>query len=114
MIRRPPRSTRTDTLFPYTTLFRSSGVCRRLTLADRARLPVNGAAMSILGKIFTWWDGATVGTLLNSWSPGEKVGEDGLGNRYFRAKKGGRSCAIGRATLRERVYRTCRSSGMRF
>src|SRR3546814_8699497 len=27
MIRRPPRSTRTDTLFPYTTLFRSP--CRR-------------------------------------------------------------------------------------
>src|SRR3546814_6025942 len=26
MIRRPPRSTRTDTLFPYTTLFRSVGV----------------------------------------------------------------------------------------
>src|SRR3546814_4630204 len=31
MIRRPPRSTRTDTLFPYTTLFRSEGV------ADDAR-----------------------------------------------------------------------------
>src|SRR3546814_7802284 len=30
MIRRPPRSTRTDTLFPYTTLFRSS--CRLLRL----------------------------------------------------------------------------------
>src|SRR3546814_19445081 len=33
MIRRPPRSTRTDTLFPYTTLFRSgsqgNGGCRR-------------------------------------------------------------------------------------
>src|SRR3546814_8044747 len=26
MIRRPPRSTRTDTLFPYTTLFRSSAM----------------------------------------------------------------------------------------
>src|SRR3546814_18292150 len=26
MIRRPPRSTRTDTLFPYTTLFRSESV----------------------------------------------------------------------------------------
>src|SRR3546814_13575419 len=26
MIRRPPRSTRTDTLFPYTTLFRSGSV----------------------------------------------------------------------------------------
>src|SRR3546814_13645782 len=31
MIRRPPRSTRTDTLFPYTTLFRSLGT-RRLAL----------------------------------------------------------------------------------
>src|SRR3546814_2890897 len=29
MIRRPPRSTRTDTLFPYTTLFRSRRSCRR-------------------------------------------------------------------------------------
>src|SRR3546814_12480181 len=28
MIRRPPRSTRTDTLFPYTTLFRSIAVGR--------------------------------------------------------------------------------------
>src|SRR3546814_7038951 len=28
MIRRPPRSTRTDTLFPYTTLFRSGGGAR--------------------------------------------------------------------------------------
>src|SRR3546814_12288521 len=35
MIRRPPRSTRTDTLFPYTTLFRSAGCCR-------ARAPVGG------------------------------------------------------------------------
>src|SRR3546814_1494115 len=32
MIRRPPRSTRTDTLFPYTTLFRS---CRRRRLYRR-------------------------------------------------------------------------------
>src|SRR3546814_14524368 len=34
MIRRPPRSTRTDTLFPYTTLFRSR-------VMDRAQLPLN-------------------------------------------------------------------------
>src|SRR3546814_10501789 len=33
MIRRPPRSTRTDTLFPYTTLFRSD----RLPAARRER-----------------------------------------------------------------------------
>src|SRR3546814_14977910 len=30
MIRRPPRSTRTDTLFPYTTLFRSVAIARAL------------------------------------------------------------------------------------
>src|SRR3546814_8175830 len=35
MIRRPPRSTRTDTLFPYTTLFRSSAPTTNLPF-DRA------------------------------------------------------------------------------
>src|SRR3546814_4283215 len=34
MIRRPPRSTRTDTLFPYTTLFRSVGTGREVDLLD--------------------------------------------------------------------------------
>src|SRR3546814_5552772 len=33
MIRRPPRSTRTDTLFPYTTLFRSRGFTACFTAA---------------------------------------------------------------------------------
>src|SRR3546814_18820729 len=37
MIRRPPRSTRTDTLFPYTTLFRSPSA-----LPARARFPAFG------------------------------------------------------------------------
>src|SRR3546814_6464476 len=36
MIRRPPRSTRTDTLFPYTTLFRSLGGSGRRDRGDRA------------------------------------------------------------------------------
>src|SRR3546814_4621186 len=35
MIRRPPRSTRTDTLFPYTTLFRSN-----LSQGDRRKVKV--------------------------------------------------------------------------
>src|SRR3546814_8562262 len=48
MIRRPPRSTRTDTLFPYTTLFRSVGNCmcnregtalRKLVEAEGERYP---------------------------------------------------------------------------
>src|SRR3546814_8495402 len=34
MIRRPPRSTRTDTLFPYTTLFRSAVVVEAHQLAQ--------------------------------------------------------------------------------
>src|SRR3546814_10387358 len=34
MIRRPPRSTRTDTLFPYTTLFRSLVAARLARLAE--------------------------------------------------------------------------------
>src|SRR3546814_13039856 len=37
MIRRPPRSTRTDTLFPYTTLFRSHAERDELLLALEAR-----------------------------------------------------------------------------
>src|SRR3546814_1405218 len=39
MIRRPPRATRTDTLFPYTTLFRS-----------RAFRPVDGEEAAHFGK----------------------------------------------------------------
>src|SRR3546814_15340076 len=37
MIRRPPRSTRTDTLFPYTTLFRS--ISGKVQLRDTGRIP---------------------------------------------------------------------------
>src|SRR3546814_10835702 len=41
MIRRPPRSTRTDTLFPYTTLFRSHPLQRAV---QPYRPPITGAA----------------------------------------------------------------------
>src|SRR3546814_9315459 len=40
MIRRPPRSTRTDTLFPYTTLFRSLAIARRYLV--KRQLDANG------------------------------------------------------------------------
>src|SRR3546814_6834865 len=42
MIRRPPRSTRTDTLFPYTTLFRSAIFQREdvgVDVADIGQIP---------------------------------------------------------------------------
>jgi len=38
-------------------------------------------------KLFTWWDGATIGTSLFSALNGEKVGTDAQGNTYFRSKK---------------------------
>jgi len=40
--------------------------------------------MSILSKIFTWWNGATIGTTLFTSRYGEKVGEDDHGNVYYR------------------------------
>src|SRR3546814_8138948 len=45
MIRRPPRSTRTDTLFPYTTLFRSAQVPRL-----RRRHPPHGPPPAVAGE----------------------------------------------------------------
>jgi NADH:ubiquinone oxidoreductase subunit len=50
--------------------------------------------MGLLGKIFTWWDGATIGTTLYSWRKGERVGEDASGNRYFRSRDGARRWVI--------------------
>src|SRR3546814_2678927 len=62
MIRRPPRSTRTDTLFPYTTLFRSAlagaapvprTLCwRYLNLAQQARRSGDWKYLKILGNSF--------------------------------------------------------------
>src|SRR3546814_15799183 len=50
MIRRPPRSTRTDTLFPYTTLFRSSidqqyTVARKIIEENRDKMEAMTAAL---------------------------------------------------------------------
>src|SRR3546814_2134901 len=39
MIRQPPRSTRTDTLFPYTTLFRSGRIVSAKAIAGRKSVP---------------------------------------------------------------------------
>src|SRR3546814_9707745 len=56
MIRRPPRSTRTDTLFPYTTLFRSNSA--RAAAWGPARTQgvccMNFIIMLIVGGIAGW------------------------------------------------------------
>src|SRR3546814_4663786 len=46
MIRRPPRSTRTDTLFPYTTLFRSSARAAAATPSPSPCRPASSAIRS--------------------------------------------------------------------
>src|SRR3546814_17599987 len=62
MIRRPPRSTRTDTLFPYTTLFRSHAPCHkimapssalRMELSDIPRTPSPGHPVGDAGHVMT-------------------------------------------------------------
>src|SRR3546814_15480116 len=59
MIRRPPRSTRTDTLFPYTTLFRSTGALLPLSfqhshygrVIDLDISPTGGQIVAALGDL---------------------------------------------------------------
>src|SRR3546814_12974534 len=72
MIRRPPRSTRTDTLFPYTTLFRSHGgklsVSADANLGDATgRLTLDGGTLQNTVAFATTRDvvlGAGGGTFL--------------------------------------------------
>ena len=40
-----------------------------------------------LAKIFTWWNGATIGTLYFTKRHGSHMGEDALGNVYFQGGK---------------------------
>src|SRR3546814_3269065 len=52
MIRRPPRSTRTDTLFPYTTLFRSGQqIADPVALEDAAEIPAMAVIVGELGVL---------------------------------------------------------------
>src|SRR3546814_17780648 len=92
MIRRPPVSTRTDTLFPYTTLFRSTAanLCNRAP--HRApRRPCLSPAM-----VMDFDQGAL---------PEPRL----VGRQFLFAAAGRGDEEIGRASCRERVCRTCRS-----
>ena len=42
---------------------------------------------TFLLRFFTWWNGATFGTLLWTRWRGQYVGEDEFGNRYYRTGK---------------------------
>src|SRR3546814_7051103 len=59
MIRRPPRSTRIDTLFPYTTLFRSASAesscrCAAEKYSRDGRGPAEGRSLQLLCPQNTW------------------------------------------------------------
>lgn len=50
--------------------------------------------MSLLGQIFTWWDGQTIGTRFHTWRRGKKVGTDSLGNAFYESADGARRWVI--------------------
>ena len=49
---------------------------------------------TLFQKIFTWWNGATIGTLLFTWRHGRLVGTDDQGNRYYESRDGRRRWVI--------------------
>lgn len=53
-----------------------------------------GLAMNFLLRIFTWWNGQTLGTQLFTWRKGVKVGQDAQGNTYYHAENGKRRWVI--------------------
>jgi NADH:ubiquinone oxidoreductase subunit len=50
--------------------------------------------MGMFSTLFTWWNGATLGTWLNTRLSGRLVGEDADGNRYYTDKAGRRRWVI--------------------
>src|SRR3546814_16047000 len=80
MIRRPPRSTRTDTLFPYTTLFRS--------FADKEALVVEATEQALAENLGNWGEaiakapGDPLGTLRQWYLSKEHIDRVGDGCAY--------------------------------
>src|SRR3546814_6232433 len=75
MIPRPPRSTRTDTLFPYTTLFRSSARKAFFVMVDKVSAPDDHTVVFDL----KYPSGAFLGVLANPFNfiyPKAKLDKD--------------------------------------
>jgi NADH:ubiquinone oxidoreductase subunit len=56
-------------------------------------------AMPFLKMIFSWWNSATFGTLLTTWTQGAAVGQDAFGNRYYQNKDGSRRWVLYNGTV---------------
>src|SRR3546814_12602115 len=107
MIRRPPRSTRTDTLFPYTTLFRSSSL--RIDNVP-ATDPSGYAGLADKVDFHTWQllKGVVLSTLLGVSSELALSGQSDLVqairlSTQNNVSRAGDQIKIGRASCRERV-----------
>src|SRR3546814_18135166 len=115
MIRRPPRSTRTDTLFPYTTLFRSSSSAVRFPLINQ--WAVHNAAIGASANPFrraairTGPNGRRFRPSLSLWpAAGQPLGRGTAGipaplpavrdrKSVVKGKRGEGSCALGGSRL---------------
>src|SRR3546814_13069636 len=97
MIRRPPRPTRTDTLFPYTTLFRSADIDAFACAACRLNAATNGVEIAvtgddIVGSENSGWDVVLAGDVCYERPAAERIAA------WLRGL-----AKIGRASCRERV-----------
>src|SRR3546814_12698973 len=110
MIRRPPRSTRTDTLFPYTTLFRSSCSTSRPP-AQKSSTAVRATPGLDINRAHKdgapWWD-VDVSRIPDATptlhtGPYKANPYTVLGKTYFPMAESQRYVEIGRASCRERV-----------
>src|SRR3546814_8985041 len=99
MIRRPPRSTRTDTLFPYTTLFRSVDIGEYLEFGRDARvITVGGEAVADAAVAALRLDERLDHALRPGGVANPFVGKNGHG---FSCRRGAR-CASGQSGMRPR------------
>src|SRR3546814_10951883 len=64
MIRRPPRSTRTDTLFPYTALFRSVADAQAVLDASAHNMVIAGLPSETADALVAWLDDPANAALL--------------------------------------------------
>src|SRR3546814_15331234 len=110
MIRRPPRSTRTDTLFPYTTLFRSHPMLTTAVKAARragsiiTRASNDLGALKVRSKTYNDYvsevdhaaEAAIIEILKDAYPDHGFLGEESGSDRADADK-------IGRASCRERV-----------
>jgi NADH:ubiquinone oxidoreductase subunit len=59
----------------------------------------NPELMSFVKMLFSWWNSATLGTLLTTWTQGSAVGTDEFGNRYYQNKDGARRWVLYNGTV---------------